>query len=203
MPKSIPTFITPPRPSQKSWAVDFDSVLADLLGHQCATVQAATGTVIAPSEIDDWHWWDGHPLESLVWGDDCYRNRAWTLAMPAIRGGAGALRRLEDRGDRIVIVSDREAYMQSWLQDWLILHDMNYPVVVTNKVRSKAEIAETLGLRFTIDDSPHQIDTYQQSGVMSRIYIFDQPHNQFVPATDNTTRVRNWRHFIGKELNHR
>lgn len=182
------------------WVLDFDSVLNDFNAHICNTLMLRYGYEISPSEITEWEFWDGHKYESAVWGPTMFLNREWTLNIPTKRSALSAIHRLRERGDDMIVVSDRPDMMHEWVAAWLELHGFeDLPLFLTNKVKTKLEIGAEHGCNIAIDDSPHWLDSYANAPEYKRVYIMDTPYNRFVEESDRMVRVGSWNHLIVNE----
>lgn len=179
--------------SPKIWGIDFDSTINDMNKHICKTLNIKHNCDITEEEVTHWNYWNDHPLADVVWSNSIYHNEEWTLSIPPRNGALWTITQLLERGDRIVVITDRFATEYGVVREWLDRHGLQSVLLsITDKKLSKAEIAENIGITAVIDDSPHWIDMYAQSDSLKDIYVMHYEYNRDVPDDDRIKRINGW-----------
>lgn len=174
------------------WLVDFDSTLADLGTAQVRSANERFGATYAVENIAHWHWWDEQPKEvgSFVWGDECFRSRDWTIAIPPMPGALDGLRRICRVGEP-VIVSHRPTGDEDWIRRWLVVNGFGREVPVY-VARDKAKACRDHRLTIAIDDAAHNVRDLALCGHVERVYVMDRPWNRKIDNHPRVTRVMSW-----------
>lgn len=185
----------------KFWGIDFDSTINDLNRHICNTIKIIHNDDTQVEDISSWNFWNDHPLHDVVWGKSMYHSKKWTLSIPERAGAFGSMRMLKDRGDDMVVITDRRQEEFDVVRAWLDQYGFeSVPLIVTDKKISKTAIAEQEGVTSVIDDSPHWIDMYSQSTSLQDIYVMSYQYNRDVPNDGRIKRIHGWADFIEKEF---
>lgn len=186
------------------WLIDFDSTLALLDEALLSALNAKFDTDYQPGDNVSWDWWFNElPTDQFhyVWGDEVFNNEAFTLKLKPLAHAIDAVSALMRRGDKCFVVSDRQSYMQMWLQQWLDQQGLYIPVIVSgSNTYTKKEVAELLRLDRVIEDAPHHAETFRHVDCIKKLYLMDTPYNQHVESDEKVIRLYNhWQEFMQLE----
>lgn len=192
------------------WLIDFDDTVNEFQYWQCKTVNEKFGANYSSDQITDWDWWGesvDQDHERYAWGKDVFHNREWTLSIPPKFHAVAALQVLQRWGDELYLVSDRDPHMREWLIEWLRKYHIRGVHVITTSYLTypKAKVAQELGLRFAVEDAPHNITDLAASRTTPElIYVMDKPWNRDLPDLGHhVVRVTDWSQIIQHQTDHR
>ncbi len=160
--------------SEKTIALDLDSVLADVMQVWLEEYNHIFHTNIKKHDISQWHLHnilpigeqDIHDLFTHVW-----KNR-WQDIPPTSRDIANVIHTLQNQGFRISIITKRERNTMAFVAHWLDFHDISFnDIIFIFDDASKTHYPFFL----LVDDSPVNATEILHP---KRIVIFDQPWNK-------------------------
>lgn len=185
----------------KVWGIDFDSTINDMAEYMCKTLTLVYNCPIKLHEVDSWGFWNDHPLADLIWSEHIYHNREWTLDIPPRLRALQVIFSLIDRGDKVLVITDREAKDFDVVRTWLNNHGLSkIPLLLTDKKKSKAALAAQAGCTDVIEDSPHWIEMYTHIDSVKNIYVMDYMYNMDLPDDKRIVRIRDWRELDAIEF---
>jgi 5'(3')-deoxyribonucleotidase len=182
-------------------ALDFDDVVADLVGNLCRSVNERFGTSHTHDDIRGWDTGKFLAKEHFdwAWSGEAFQNKEWTLTIPPVDGANKGVDRLTQLGHELVIVSSNltEVPRYDWIRMWLA--QWGFPrmeVITTGKGESKGAVAAMLAADLAVDDAPHNIEDLAPK--VPKVILFDRPWNQEVPTGGRTNikRVWNWDQLV-------
>lgn len=162
--------------SEKTIALDLDSVLADVMKIWVEEYNLLYNTNIQKKDILEWHIHYILPLSENEISNlfiDVWRNR-WRDIPPTSNDLSNVTASLQDKGFRISIITKRERETIAFVANWLDYHNifLNDVIFIFDNI-SKLHYPFFL----LVDDSPMTIKEILKP---KRIIIFDQPWNQFL-----------------------
>lgn len=166
----------------KVLCVDIDHVLADA----------------SPPKLDGVN--GGDPRRHLAllesYKDEYHASGAFRN-LPLIPGARDALVAFQDHGWTIVLVTARPQWQYKRIYAdtlyWLRDNDIPYHLLLFNKDKVEAihaDLAPAWPVAF-VEDHPRNALALASAGV--NVLLYDQPHNDDVPATDRIKRVKSWK----------
>lgn len=182
-------------------ALDFDDVVANLVGHFVDTLNKGFGTSYTHDGVRGWDTSQFFSPEhaDYMWGPEMFRSRDWTMTIPPVPGSLKGMSSLGLYGHRLAIVSSNltEVPRGNWINDWLKVRGFMLPVLTSNDRTSKAVLCKQIGADLAIDDAPHNVEAL--ADVVPHVILFDRPWNQGVATggTSNINRVWNWDQLVG------
>lgn len=164
--------------SEKTIALDLDSVLADVMHIWIEEYNAVFKTTIKKQDISDWHIHNILPISKQKITDlfiVSWKKR-WRDIPPTSSDISDVINQLQNRGFRISIITKRERVTMPFVAHWLDYNQISFNdiVFILDDV-SKNHYPFFL----LVDDSPinaKEIVTPKQ------IIVFDQPWNKFLTS---------------------
>jgi uncharacterized protein len=175
--------------SDKTIALDLDSVLADVMQIWLEEYNTIFHTTFKKEDISDWHIYNILPISKeeisnlfiTVW-----KNR-WQDIPPTSNDIADVTDQLLDRGFRISIITKRERVTMPFVSYWLDLHEISFSdIVFIFDDASKNHYPFFL----LVDDSPINVKEILSP---KKIVVFDQPWNRLLTSY---TRIKKLNQLI-------
>ncbi len=176
----------------KRIAVDFDGVLGDLHRLVSDLMQWHTGKKFDPVSVNDWDYWDrlGYGREFtgvLDMLDTTYLRRAVAPVNPL---SCPAVKWLEKRGHKVVILSSNRPISLMSMKSWLFSHGLDTPVQLLDRGSAAMKLKEPFDVY--IDDSPHLAVTMGHHVGKKELFLVRQPWNTGVVGTRNIFVIERW-----------
>jgi uncharacterized HAD superfamily protein len=190
------------------WLIDYDSTLADTFAEQLVWLNRAFDSEYQYDSFTRWRSEDIVTAEeaAFLWGDKCFLNEDFQRECPPIPGAIDGMLELLDRGEHLMIVSDRPAQLFDVTRQWLdaqgldmvrllFTHHKSSMSLDSTGMMTKYQAAARYRLPNIIEDAPHHAEKFATMGWVDRIFLLDKPYNQGI-AHPKIYRVYDWPEII-------
>ncbi len=114
--------------------------------------------------------------------------------LPEVEGAKKGLRRLQEKGFKVSIISSRSGKAIALARKWLEKHEIDVPFVGT-EAEDKSAFCQ--GLDVYVDDDLHKLKLLEK--VVPNLYLFNHAYNAHEILENGTQRVQSWKELV-KEL---
>lgn len=187
-------------------AVDIDDVLADYAEAFIATSNRLFGTAIdRASYTEDWYsLWNVPDEEVKARREAMFATDMHEVIAPK-NGALTALNKLES-SYRLIIITSRHQAVRTATLEWINAH---YPVIAEADInfsgvwddghrdaalRTKGDIAASLGVDFLIDDQPKHCNAVAERGIQALLF---GPQHDVSKIHDKVVPVADWNEVVG------
>lgn len=152
--------------------IDLDGVIVNSICHWIEILNREAGTNFAPHDLPDTH---GTPEMAAL--SDRFELEM-TISPGPVAGAAEAVRRLQQEGNRLVVVTARPPRLQELTRAWLQYHGMQVDNLHFLEGGSKVPVARSEGLDLIVEDTPRNALALAEAEVP--VLLFDALYNRDV-----------------------